>query len=167
ITVYRGAYIKLLAELADEPVFHELVRKENFRNRMVYRGMILRFLAVSEKSYLNYKSSMMQFCNKELRDNQNLAPAKAKEYKQRFLHCLDLVKTVFGTKAFRRYIPGTENAPGRWADGQINMALFDLQMNGFVHYSKNDVLRNADYIREAVLDMMTNNADFQMLIGFK
>ncbi|RYU83822.1 GmrSD restriction endonuclease domain-containing protein [Hymenobacter persicinus] len=166
-TVYRGAYIKLLAELADEPVFHELVRKENFRNRMVYRGMILRFLAVSEKSYLNYKSSMMQFCNKELRDNQNLSPAKAKEYKQRFLHCLDLVKTVFGTKAFRRYIPGTENAPGRWADGQINMALFDLQMNGFVHYSKNDVLRNADYIREAVLDMMANNAEFQMLIGFK
>lgn len=29
-TVYRGAYIKLLSELAANPTFHELVRKENF-----------------------------------------------------------------------------------------------------------------------------------------
>ena len=166
-TVYRGDYVKLLAELAAEPVFHELVRKENFRNRMVYRGMVLRFLAVSERSYLNFKSSMIQFCNKEMRDNQHLSPAKAKDYKHRFLHCLDLVKTVFGSKAFRRYIPGNDGAPGKWADGQINMAMFDLQMNGFVHYSKNEVLRNADNIRDAVLDMMTNNQDFQMLIGYK
>jgi hypothetical protein len=166
-TVYRGAYIKLLAELADEPVFHDLVRKETFRNRMVYRGMILRFLALSEKSYLNYKSSMMQFCNKELRDNQHLAPAKAKEYKQRFSHCLDLVKTVFGSRAFRRYIPGNEAGAGRWSDGQINMALFDMQMVGFVNYSKNDVLRNADFIRDGVLDLMTNSDEFQLLIGYK
>jgi hypothetical protein len=166
-TVYRGAYIKLLAELAANPTFHELVRKETFRNRMVYRGMILRFLAVSEKSYLNYKSSMMQFCNKELRDNQHLTPAKAKEYRQRFEHCLSLVKTVFGANAFRRYIPATATTLGRWAEGQINMALFDLQMIGFVNYSQNDVLRNADYIREGLLDLMTENEEFQLLIGYK
>ncbi|PJJ54605.1 GmrSD restriction endonuclease domain-containing protein [Hymenobacter chitinivorans] len=166
-TVYRGAYIKLLSELAANPTFHELVRKENFRNRMVYRGMILRFLAVSEKSYLNYKSSMMQFCNKELRDNQHLAPAKAKEYRQRFEHCLSLVKTVFGANAFRRYIPATTTTLGRWAEGQINMALFDLQMVGFVNYSQNDVLRNADFIREGLLDLMAENEEFQLLIGYK
>ncbi|MGI4734237.1 MAG: HNH endonuclease family protein [Janthinobacterium lividum] len=166
-TVYRGAYIKLLSELAANPTFHELVRKENFRNRMVYRGMILRFLAVSEKSYLNYKSSMMQFCNKELRDNQHLALAKAKEYRQRFEHCLGLVKAVFGANAFRRYIPATATTLGRWAEGQINMALFDLQMIGFVNYSQNEVLRNADFIREALLDLMTNDEEFQLLIGYK
>ncbi|MGI4734611.1 MAG: HNH endonuclease family protein [Janthinobacterium lividum] len=166
-TVYRGAYIKLLSELAANPTFHELVRKETFRNRMVYRGMILRFLAVSEKSYLNYKSSMMQFCNKELRDNQHLAPVKAKEYRQRFEHCLGLVKAVFGANAFRRYIPATATTLGRWAEGQINMALFDLQMIGFVNYSQNEVLRNADFIREALLDLMTENEEFQLLIGYK
>jgi len=166
-TVYRGEYIKLLAELAAEPVFHQLVQRDNLRNRMVYRGMILRFLTLSERSYLNYKSSMKQFCNKELRDNQQLAPAKVKEYGQRFYHCLDLVKTVFGDHAFRRYIPGAAGQPGRWADSQINMALFDLQMVGFANYSKNDVLRNADFIRESVLEMMANDSDFQWLIGFK
>ena len=40
------------------------------------------------------------------------------------------------------------------------MALFDIQMCGFVNYSKNEILRNADYIREAMLDLMINNEDF-------
>jgi uncharacterized protein with ParB-like and HNH nuclease domain len=33
----------------------------------IYRGMVLRFLAFSEKTYINYRPSMKQFCNKELR----------------------------------------------------------------------------------------------------
>ena len=40
------------------------------------------------------------------------------------------------------------------------MALFDIQMCGFVNYSKNEILRNADYIREAMLELMTNNQSF-------
>ncbi|MDR1904392.1 MAG: DUF262 domain-containing protein [Treponema sp.] len=73
-TVFRGKYIDLLRELAEkEPEFHQMVRKDNFRKRMIYRGMILRFFALSEKTYLNYKPSYKQFCNKELRDNRNMA----------------------------------------------------------------------------------------------
>lgn len=166
-TVYRGEYIKLLAELASNATFHQLVQRENLRNRMVYRGMILRFLALSERSYLNYKSSMQQFCNKELRDNQHLAPAKVKDYRQRFEHSVDLVKIVFGDKAFRRYIPSEDGGPGGWASSQINMALFDLQMVGFVNLSKNEVLRNADFIREGLLNLMTLDEEFQLLIGYK
>ena len=40
------------------------------------------------------------------------------------------------------------------------MALFDIQMCGFVNYTKNDILRNADFIREAILDLMKNNQTF-------
>ncbi|WP_181306839.1 DUF262 domain-containing protein [Rufibacter sp. XAAS-G3-1] len=166
-TVYRGNYIKLLAQLSESKLFHSLVQKDNFKNRMIYRGMILRFLALSEKSYINYKSSMIQFCNKELRDNRNLTPEKAQEYKNRFEHCIDLVKTVFGNNAFRRYLPGNEFAGGKWALTQINMALFDLQMVGFVNYSKNSILANADAIREGLLDLMITDTKFQELIGYK
>lgn len=167
-TVYRGDYIKLLAELAENDNFHKLVQKDNFKNRMIYRGMILRFLALSERSYLNYKSSTTQFCNKELRENRNLSNEKAKEYRNRFYHCIDLVKIVFGEHTFRRYIPGEgDNLQGRWADSQINLALYDLQMVGFSNYSKNEVLAKADYIREALLDLMINHTEFQQLIGFK
>ena len=160
-SVYRGKYIKLLSELSDNDTFHNIVRKDNYKKRMIYRGMILRFLALSERSYLNYKPSMKQFCNKELRENKNLSPEKIKEYRERFLHCVDLVKTVFGETSFRRYLPGSESKPkGSWAATRINMALFDVQMCGFANYSKNDVLRNADYIREAMIDLMINNNTF-------
>lgn len=167
-TVYRGKYIKLLAELADNETFDNLIRKETYKVRMIYRGLILRFFALSEKSYVNYKSPMKQFCNKELRENREMSDAKSKEYKERFLHCIDLVKIVFGTHAFRRYIPGKHDSPqGSWAEDQINLALFDLQMVGFRNYSKNEILAKADYIREALLDLMINNEEFQLLIAYK
>lgn len=166
-TVYRGEYISLLAELSENATFHNLVRKDNFKKRMIYRGMILRFFALSERSYLNYKSSMKQFCNRELRDNRHINAEKAQEYRNRFEHCLDLVKIVFGDKAFRRYIPGTDNEPGKWTTGQINMALFDLQMVCFANRTKNEVLSNADSIREELLNMMTTDMQFQNLIGYK
>ena len=166
-TVYRGSYIELLSELSENTTFHELIQKDNFKKRMIYRGMALRFLALSEKSYLNYKSSMKQFSNKELRDNRNLSTEKRKEYKSRFEHCLDLVKVVFGTNAFRRYIPGSNEEGGKWASTQINMSLFDLQMVGFVNFSKNEVLSKADAIREELLNLMATDMEFQNLIGFK
>ena len=40
------------------------------------------------------------------------------------------------------------------------MALFDIQMCGFVNYSKNEILRNADFIREAILELMSNNKKY-------
>jgi hypothetical protein len=163
-TVYRGKYIDLLAELSENQGFHILVRKDNFKKRMIYRGMILRFFALSEKSYLNYKSSMKQFSNKELRDNKDLSASKEKEYRNRFEHCLDLVKVVFGEMAFRRYMPGENGEVGKWGESQINMALYDLQMVGFVNYSKNDVLAKADLIREGLLDLMINNQQFRELL---
>ena len=160
-TVYRGSYIELLSELSESTVFHGLIKKDNFKKRMIYRGMILRFFALSEKSYINYKSSMKQFSNKELRDNRDLSPNKVKEYKARFEHCLDLVKVVFGDMAFRRYMPGNVGESGKWGETQINMALYDIQMVGFVNYSKNEVLAKADLIREGLLDLMITNQPFK------
>ena len=160
-TVYRGNYIQLLSDLENNEIFHKLVLKDNYRKRMIYRGMILRFFALTEKTYLNYKPSIKQFCNKELRDNRSLTPEKYKEYEQRFLHCIDLVKVVFWVTAFRRYIPAdSENPQGNWTTTRINMALFDIQMCCFANYSKNEILRNADFIREAMLELMINDVDF-------
>lgn len=157
-TVYRGNYINLLAELENDKTFHELIQNDNAKKRMLYRSMILRFFALSEKTHLNYKPSMKQFCNKELRDNRDLSQEKQKEYRERFAHCVDLVKTVFGHNAFKRY-QLDKNGNGSYGKN-LNMSLFDIQMCGFVNYSKNEILRNADNIREAMLDLMTTNNDF-------
>jgi hypothetical protein len=160
-TVYRGEYVKLLAELEENDTFHKLVQKDNYKKRMIYRGMILRFFALTEKSYLNYKPSIKQFCNKELRDNRHITTEKIKEYKERFANCVDMVKIVFGETAFRRYIPAeTGDSKGNWTTTRINMALFDIQMCCFANYSKNEILRNADFIREAMLELMSSNKEF-------
>jgi hypothetical protein len=47
------------------------------------------------------------------------------------------------------------------------MALYDIQMVGFVNYSKNEVLSKADAIREELLNLMTTDLTFQNLIGYK
>jgi len=76
-----------------------------------------------------------------------------------------MVKIVFGNTAFRRYIPSEDpNEQGSWTNTRINMALYDIQMCGFVNYSKSEIFRNADFIREAILDLMTNDSEFQKSI---
>jgi hypothetical protein len=163
-SVFRGNYIKLLAELEGDQDFHKLVRNDRYKNRMIYRGMFLRFFAFSEKTYLNYSASMKQFLNKELRDNQNLSDQKADEYRKRFKHCVELVKITFGENAFRRYvIDGNKGVNGQWARG-INTALFDIQMCGFIHYTKHDIVPHIDSIREAMIDLILNDRFFQSIV---
>jgi len=162
--IFRGSYVKLLAELSQNETFHKLVGKDDWKNRMIYRGMILRFFSISEKSYINYQQPMKQFCNKELRDNRHMSADKAKEYRESFLHCLDLVNLVFGDKSFRKYVPSKDGKIGYWTSGQISMALFDMQMIGFKNFTKSQILAKKDQILEGLIDLMCNNAEFQDLI---
>ena len=160
-SVYRGKYIDLLKELSNDEIFHAMVRKDNYKKRLIYRGMILRFLALSERSYLNYKPSIKQYCNKELRENRNLSDDKKNEYTTRFKKCIELCRTVFGDNAFKRYIPGdSENPNGKWVASRINMALFDIEMCGFALFEKNQIVAHSDEIREGLLDLLTNNDEF-------
>jgi len=167
-SVYRGPYIELLDELAQDETFNRLVRKPNFKNRMFYRGMVLRFLALTEKNYLLYKPSMKQFCNKELREHRYLSSDKTDEYRKRFRKCVDLCFTVFGENSFRRFVIGKENdRNGGWVASRINMALFDVQMCGFAMYDSSKLHGHWDEIREAMLDLMCNDQEFSNAIEMK
>jgi hypothetical protein len=158
--LYRGNYIDLIKNLSENKKLNNLIRKDNFKKRMGYNGLVLRFFSLSEKSYLNYRSPMKQFCNKELRDNKLIMSEKLKEYKDRFEHCLELVDIVFGEKSFRKYSYKDGDDSGNWIMNQINTALFDIQMCGFVNYTKNQIMPKADEIRDKLIDLMTNNSDF-------
>lgn len=162
-TVYRWPYINLLAELAENDLFDKLVRKSNFKNRMIYRGMILRFFAISERSYLNYVPSIKQFTNKHLREFQFLSSEKQKELREKFKNTLDLVNIVFWENSFRRYEGwNAENPNGTWwVSVRINMAIFDIQMCSFANFSKNQIVQHADIIRETFIDLMCNNEKFK------
>lgn len=158
--LYRGEYINLLAELENDPVFDKLVAKPNFKNRMLYRGMILRFFAFYEKSYINYVPSMKTFCNKHLKDFRNMSKEKRAEYTKVFKETIDKVNYVFGENAFRRMKKQDDSNNTIWVKTRINMALYDVQMNGFIRYSKDQIIRHSEEIREAMYELMTTNIDF-------
>lgn len=162
--VYRGPYIELLKELEENETFHRIVNKDEWKKRMEYRGMILRFFAISERSYINYQSPMKQFCNVELRDNRYMIDSKQDTYRQRFLHCLEMVDLVFGDKAFRKYVRSKDGKEGYWSQSQLSMALFDMQMVGFRNFTKAQILSKKDQIFEGVVDLMSNNTEFEELI---
>lgn len=127
---------------------------------MLYRGMILRFFAFYEKSYLNYVPSMKTFCNKHLKDFRNMSKEKRAEYTKVFKETIDKVNYVFGENAFRRMKKQDDSNNTIWVKTRINMALYDVQMNGFIKYSKDQIIRHSEEIREAMYELMTTNIDF-------
>ncbi|TGN00045.1 GmrSD restriction endonuclease domain-containing protein [Leptospira dzoumogneensis] len=161
-SVYRGPYIELLAELSENKHFNEIINKPNYKKRMIYRGMILRYFALTERSYLNYRPSMKKFCNSHLNDFKNLSEQKRQEFKDKFSKSVDLCYSVFGKNAFRRFKPGhsDQNPNGNWGASRINMAIFDIVMVCFNNYSKNTIMKYADDIRESLIDLMSNNEEF-------
>lgn len=166
-TVYRGKYMNLLKELESNELFDKIVNKPNFKNRMLYKGMILRFFAFYEKTYLNYKPSMKQFCNKHIKRFRNMDDEQIAEYRQIFKDTISSIYSVFGENAFRRMMKeeGTNNYI--WAKTRINMALYDIQMYSFSRYDKEQLIRHADEIRDRMYDLMINNPDFINAIEFK
>jgi hypothetical protein len=135
---------------------------------MFYRGMILRFFALSEKNIQLYRPSMKQYCNKELRENRNMSESKTGDYQKRFEKCVYLCKETFGNNAFRRFSPGKEGAEnGSWVASRINMALFDVQMCGFIGYDTNQIMGHTDEIRERMLDLICNDQEFSNAIEMK
>jgi uncharacterized protein with ParB-like and HNH nuclease domain len=157
--LYRGSYMDLTKELAENEILDRLVNKNNLKKRMGYSGLVLRFLSISERSYINYKSPMKQFCNKELRDNKNLTSSKIKEFKERFKHCIELCDIVFGDTSFKKYTYKKDDGFGSW-NKELNTALFDIQMCGFVNFTKNQIMSKLDHIRDGLLELFISNEDF-------
>ena len=159
-TVYRGEFIDLLAKLEDNKEFNKIVNKPNFKNRFLYRGMILRFLAFYEKTYLNYKPSMKQFCNSFLTENRNLSKEKQQRFEKVFKDTISLVYSVFGDCAFRRFTKDENSNNFDWIKTRINMALFDIQMWGFTRYTKEQIYPHLEEIKEAMINLMVRDNKF-------
>jgi len=159
--IYRGKYNDLIKELAENRDFLFLLGLKEPHKRMYDRELVLHFLAFYNQTYLKYKPPMKQFLNKEMENNINISDEKIKELRHVFKETVSLVKSVFGDKAFRRFIPGNEKDPnGRWEIRKINVGLFEIIMFGFSRYTKNQIIPFSDAIREELLYMMTSDKEF-------
>lgn len=159
--IYRGPYNELLKELANNSDFKDIIGIEGNERRMLDVELVLRFTAFLNITYLNYRTPIKSFLNEEMRNNQNLSPGKADKIKAAFKNSVTLIKSMLGPKAFRRFNAGTPGQiNGSWEPKRFNASLYDVLMFGFANKDKNLVMRNLDAIREAYIDLMTNNAEF-------
>lgn len=159
--VYYGPYMELLKKLADDGDFKRLVGFKGPNTRMRDVELVLRFAAFFHASYLNYQSPMKRFLNEDMRRYRNISDEDAEKLRRGFKNAVQIVKSLFGDRAFHRLYPGSATNPdGSWETKKFNASLYDVLMGIFARVDKHRVFAALDAVREGLLDLMTTNQDF-------
>ncbi len=159
--MYRGEYMELLKDLADEPDFRELLALKEPDKRMRELELVLRFAAFFHASYLKYQPPTRRFLNRDMQRYQHLSDSDADELRKAFRNGLAISKSLFGKNAFRRFYRGTAgDHNGYWEPKKLNASLYDVLMAVFCEVDKSRVYPCLDRLREAIMDLMVSNDDF-------
>ena len=159
--IYRGDYNDFCRKLANNEDFKFVLNSPILSERMLDVELVLRFLAFQHTSYLKYKSSMKKFLNNELKDHQNIKAKEKADLEAEFKKAVELVRTVFGERAFKRLAVGNKTDPNsEWEMRKVNRGLCDILMFGFTLFQKNQVIPYSDAIREELLWLSTHNNEF-------
>lgn len=153
--VWRGPYNEMLKALAEDPAWRKLLNLKKRHPRMADVELVLRYMAFHDQSYMAHPDKKTgQFLDKQMKIGAGYKDKDEKAAKRDFKTSLELAHTVFGDRACRRFVAGTEQAPkGGW-DTKINRALMDVQLWGFNRYPKGLFVKNADAVREAAIQLM-------------
>lgn len=159
--IYRGPYNELLRELSQGPEFRAAVGIKRVEKRMRDVELVLRFAAFFHASYLSYKPPIRRFLNDDMKRYRMISPSDEKDLRSAFKNSVAIIRSLFGEHAFRRLYRGSAEAHGGgWEKTTFSASLFDVLMYSFAHRDKNLVYRHLDEIREAFLDLMTQNDEF-------
>lgn len=159
--IYRGPYNQLVKKLAANSEFTSLMGLTKPDKRMKDVELVLRFGAFFHQTYLNYKSPMRSFLNREMERYQFISEADAMELETAFKNSVYIIRSLLGKNAFKRYYKGSENDPnGHWEPKKFNTSLYDILMYSFANEDKNKVFQNLDAIREALVFLMTSDQGF-------
>lgn len=159
--IYRGPYNDFCRCLAKNEDFRCILNSPAISERMLDVELVLRFLAFQHTNYLMYKSSMKKFLNNEIQEHLNLSEEKKKQLEAVFKKSVELIRTIFGEKAFRRLSVGSDkDHNAEWEVHKVNRGLFDILMFGFSLFEKNQIMPHVDSIREELLWLSTSNEKF-------
>jgi hypothetical protein len=105
---------------------------------------------------------MKYFIDRDLETyTKSFSDESAKNLKRGFKSAITIIRSIFDKEAFHRYQMGGErNSNGGWISKNFNSALYDILMFSFSKASRNLVQNHLDSIREALIDLMTNNDRF-------
>lgn len=159
--IYRGPYNNLLKELAQDQDFMYLLGLKASENRMKDIEFVLRFAAFYHSTYLNYKPPIRRFLNADMEKYQSIKDKEITELRTAFKNAVSIIKSLLDTHAFKRFYKGNEkDTNGFWEPKKFNASLYDILMYSFAREDKNKVYQNLDSIREALIDLMTNDQEF-------
>lgn len=159
--IYRGKYNALIRNLAADEDFLFLLGLENPEKRMRDVELVLRFAAFYHATYLKYRSPIKKFLNDEMERYKDISEKDAQELQKAFKNSVQIIRSLLGKNAFKRYRGGTEsNRNGYWELKQFNASLYDILMNLFTDYDKNQIMPHLDSIREALIWLMTEDSEF-------
>lgn len=159
--IYRGNYNALLRELSTDPDFTYLLGLKKPDKRMRDIELVLRFAAFYHSTYLNYKPPMKNFLNLEAEKYREISDNDAALLKKAFKNACQTIRSMFADKAFKRFYRGSEkNSSGYWESKKFNASLFDVLMYTLSREDKNIVYQNLDSVREAFINLMTDNQEF-------
>lgn len=156
-STYRGALNGLIKELCSNAVFKRIRRATDIDARMGDSEMVLRFFAF-HFSGPEYKGLFAPFLDKYLEKGMKMDASAIDEHRRVFTETIDKVEAVFGNNAFRQM-----DASGY--AGQINRAVFDVQMLTFAHVEKHALVAAKDHVTDGHRRLCTQNASFQDAIG--
>lgn len=166
--IYRGRFNELIKELAQDKDFKYLLGIASPDRRMKDRELVLRFASFYFYTYLNYSAPIKKFLNNSMEKYRNISPVDEKNLREAFKNTIQIIKSLLDKNAFKRYYRGDEkNRNGKWEQKQFNVSLFDILMDSFAREDKNKVYQNLDRVREALIDLMSNDQDFidSILLG--
>lgn len=160
--IYRGNYLNLLKQLATDSEFRYLIGLKAPDKRMKDVEYVLRFAAFYHQTYLKYPNSMKFFLNQEMKIYQTITQEQIDDFTSKFHKAVQINKSLLGSRSFRKILCGnSENPDMIWKSSKVvNGALFDLMMVIFIPYDKNMIFRHLDSIREAYIELLTENNEF-------
>ncbi len=164
--VYRGPLNDFIKELASDSDFLSLLGLKAPHKRMTDVELVLRFVSFYKYSYINYKSPIKKFLNDTMRNLASINDSEKKAIREAFKRAVTNLKSLLGTNSFRRF-KLSDNNEYVWEKSSLNAALFDIQMDSMARHDTTVVMRHLDAIREALLDLMVNNQQFNDSIMIK
>lgn len=142
--IYRGNLNNMIKKLVREnkDELSILFQKEN--KRMFYEELVLKFFTVS--NYRNVRTSIKDAMNKYMSTHKNIGDNEANRLSKQFLEIFRLVKSVLGTNAFNSYSRDLDRM-----SKEFNSAIYDSIMVSFSYFRKQDIINNADEIRDKIM----------------
>ena len=152
--IFRGRLNDKIRELTKNKDFLAAVNMKNISERMLDRGLILRFLAFYEQGYDKASNGLKSFLNRFFEIHRNASDARLKEFDEKFRAAMRSVVTVFGTHAFRLR-KEDHRGGGEWGT-RVNASIFQVITTSFARYDYNQILKNSDAILEAYLSVLSD-----------